>query len=148
VARESPAQSLVWRLVEAAEAASEHPLGQAILQHARDQLHGKRAYPEEKDACDDGACNAPGAGGTNGGLIATAFKSVQGRGLRCKVGGLKVLIGNAALMHDEGISWPKGTDGNRRGAYMDGVAGAWEAEGRTVVLIAVIPLSLLSCPLR
>ena len=123
-------------------------IGQAILQHARDQLLVKPAYPEEEDACDGSACNAPAAGGSNGRLIPTEFMSVPGRGLRCKVGGLKVLIGNAAFMHDEGISWPKGSDGIRRGSYMDGVAGAWEAEGRTVVLIAVFRLSLLSCPLR
>ena len=40
-------------------------------------------------------------------------------------------------MHDEGICWPAGQDGKRRGAEADKVVRDWESQGRTVVFVAV-----------
>lgn len=131
VPRNSLAERLVWTLVAAAEASSEHPLGHAILTHARQML-----------AADTGISGAAGEGrgaavAAGAGLMASDFDSIPGRGLRCKVGGLEVRIGNAALMHDEGIRWPAGKDGKRRGGEADELVREWEEEGRTVVLIAI-----------
>jgi len=125
----SLAERLVWMLLAAAESSSEHPLGHAILNYARQNLAANTAAGS--DASNDGAVAA------EAGLMASDFKSIPGRGLRCKVGGLEVRIGNGALMHDENISWPLSAQGKRRGRDADDVVGEWEAEGRTVVLIAV-----------
>ena len=123
----SAAERLIWILLAASESSSEHPLGHAILAYAREMLASCRtaAISVGREELDDAA------------LMASDFRSIPGRGLRCKVGGLNLHVGNGALMHDEGVGWPAGPDGLRRGGTCAEVSGAWEAEGRTVVLVAV-----------
>jgi Cu+-exporting ATPase len=55
------------------------------------------------------------------------FEALVGRGVRATVGGQTVLIGNARLMRDETIDT----------SAADDVVAAWEAEGATVVRVAV-----------
>ena len=123
----SAAERLIWILLAASESSSEHPLGHAILAYAREMLASCRtaAISVGREELADAA------------LMASDFRSIPGRGLRCKVGGLNLHVGNGALMHDEGVGWPAGPDGLRRGGTCAEVSGAWEAEGRTVVLVAV-----------
>ena len=66
------------RLVASAESRSEHPLGQAIVQEA--QQRGLSLVEP------------------------TDFASITGRGIRAVVDGRSVMVGNARLMADEGMS--------------------------------------------
>src|SRR3990172_770012 len=91
----------VLRLAASAEKGSEHPLGAAILRAA-----------------------------TDGGLRTedpTDFEAIPGRGIRAKVGGHSVLLGNRGLMSEAGVP-------------MDPAEGALhhlEADGRTAMILAV-----------
>ncbi len=83
------------------ERASEHPLAAAIVSAARD--HGSPV------------------------LEVTNFQSVTGKGVTGTVGAFSVLLGNAALMADHGVS----LDG------LEAVAEAQRAEGATALYLAV-----------
>ncbi len=72
-----PDESELLRIAAAAEAGSEHPLGQAIVRAARARL----------DALPD----------------ATDFEAIGGRGVRARVEGREVLVGTLALLEAEGI---------------------------------------------
>ena len=89
------------RLAAAAEASSEHPLAAAIVDAAKE-----RKLPL---------------------VDASDFQAVPGHGLEARVEGRSVLVGNAKLMRDRGISF----DGF--GTRADALEGA----GRTVVRVAV-----------
>ncbi len=65
------------RLVAAAETVSEHPLGASIVRGARER---DLTLPDPSD-----------------------FDSITGRGIRANVDGHQVLVGNVALLTDEGI---------------------------------------------
>ena len=91
----------VLRLAASAEGSSEHPLAQAVVEAAK----------ERKLALVD----------------ATDFQAVPGHGLEAKVDGRSVLVGNAKLMRDRGISF------DALGPRADELEGA----GRTVVRVAV-----------
>jgi len=81
-----PAEGLssdeVLDAVAAAEARSEHPLGQAIVAYARDQ--GRPIVEPER------------------------FDYTPGRGITAVVGGATVHVGNRALMTDRGVGVPAG----------------------------------------
>ena len=94
-------QREVLALVAAAEADSEHPLAQAIVAGAA-----------------EGGINPPRA---------ESFESVTGQGVRARVNGREVLVGNARLLQGAGID-PAG---------LGGVADAQSAEGKTAMLVAV-----------
>ena len=66
------------RLVAAAERGSEHPLGEAIVRHARD----------------DDPLRLPAA---------QSFEALPGRGIRALIEGMDLAVGNAALMRQLGI---------------------------------------------
>ena len=85
----------------ALESGSEHPLAAAVLAEAK-----QRNVKAEK---------------------AEDFAAVAGKGVRGKVGGKPVLMGNARLMGDEGVSFA---------AHAEALS-ARELEGGTVVIIAV-----------
>lgn len=89
------------RLAASAEASSEHPLAQAVVDAAK--ARGLAL------------------------VDATGFQAVPGHGLEATVDGRTVLVGNAKLMRDQGISF----DG--LGPRADELEGA----GRTVVRVAV-----------
>ena len=91
----------VLRLAASAEGSSEHPLAQAVVDAAK----------ERKLALAD----------------ATGFEAVPGHGLEAKVDGRTVLVGNAKLMRDRGISFDA----------LAARAGELEGAGRTVVRVAV-----------
>jgi cation transport ATPase len=113
------AERFVWWLVAAAERGSEHPLGQALLARASVEL-GTEA----------GAAAAPAA-------AAQDHEAIPGRGMTCTVAGLRVTIGNAALMYEEGAAWPVEVGGARAGQDAEALMREWEGEGRTAVLVAV-----------
>jgi len=89
----------VLRLAASLERASEHPLAAAVVQAARDR--GISLVPVQD------------------------FESITGKGVRGIVGGKRVALGNAALMHDLGIEIDQES------------AEALRAEGRTVIFVAV-----------
>ena len=91
----------VLRLAASAEGSSEHPLAQAVVDAAK-----------ERDLT----------------LVDAAdFQAVPGHGLEAKVDGRTILVGNAKLMRDRGVSFDTLT------ARADELEGA----GRTVVRVAV-----------
>lgn len=75
-------EAQVLALAAGAEAASEHPVGAAILRAAQ------------------GRGVAPG--------VASEFASITGHGVRAVVGGAVVLVGSARLMAREGVALPGG----------------------------------------
>ncbi|MCW4010975.1 MAG: heavy metal translocating P-type ATPase [Candidatus Bathyarchaeota archaeon] len=85
----------------AAEKSSEHPLAEAILRKAEET---KAKFVD-----------------------VTAFEAVPGRGVKCIVGGRKVLLGNRKLMQEENVSI---------GEIEADMAGL-EAEGKTAMMLAV-----------
>jgi Cu+-exporting ATPase len=90
------------RLASALEKGSEHPLAAAILKGARDRV-----------------VNPPAVEG---------FESVAGKGVRGRVGGRKVALGNKAMMEAEGVR------------DLNGLASRAEElrrDGQTVVFVAV-----------
>ena len=68
----------VLRIAASVESGSEHPLGEAIVQAAKDR-HLTLSTPE-------------------------AFNAISGRGVEATIDGQKVLLGNAALMSEQGIA--------------------------------------------
>ncbi len=100
-AQASLQEAELLRLAGAAEARSEHPLAQAIAGGARGR---GLDLPEP-----------------------TAFEAVPGHGVRAELDGHRLLIGNAGLLHDEGID-PESLRERRE---------ALEAEGKTAMLVAV-----------
>lgn len=91
----------VLRLAASAEKGSEHPLGAAIVRAALGR-HLPLQDPQE-------------------------FEAIPGRGVRAKVGGRSVLLGNRALMADAGI----------RTDAVEVQVQRLEAEGKTAMLLAV-----------
>jgi len=100
VALGMPESDLV-RLAASAEKGSEHPLGEAIV----------RAAMERSLVLDD----------------PTDFEAIPGHGIRTRVGGRAVLLGNRKLMAQAGISVEGAKEGLER----------LEAEGKTAMLAAV-----------
>lgn len=64
---------------------SEHPLAKAIVEYSR-KIEGDRLTREDQQQYE-----------------VLNFESIAGHGVRCRVGGKKVLIGNPKLMKDSGI---------------------------------------------
>jgi len=91
----------VLRLAASAEKGSEHPLGAAILRAATDR--GLRTEDP------------------------TDFEAIPGRGIRAKVGGHSVLLGNRGLMSEAGLP----TD------PAEGALDRLQADGRTAMILAV-----------
>lgn len=71
-------------IVAAAETDSEHPLGEAVVEYAKEN---DVAIPAHSD-----------------------FESVTGGGVRCVVNGMKVVVGSTAFLRDEGIEVPDRAD--------------------------------------
>ena len=89
-------------LAAAVEAQSEHPLAQAVVRRAR------QADVAISDATD--------------------FQSITGGGVRAKVDGHQILIGNSELLDKESVT---GTDAGRQPAEQH------QAEGATVIFLAI-----------
>jgi len=101
VAFGSTSEADVLRLAASAEKGSEHPLGEAIVRAA-----AARGFPTE-DPVD--------------------FEAIPGRGIRARIGGLPLLLGNRKLMADAGVSI----------AGAESVLQRLEAEGKTAMILAV-----------
>src|SRR5436309_1225483 len=97
----SRSEADVLRLAASAEKGSEHPLGEAIVREA-----AARGLPTE-DPVD--------------------FEAIPGRGIRARIGGRPVLLGNRKLMADAGVSI----------AGAESVLQRLEAEGKTAMILAV-----------
>jgi Cu+-exporting ATPase len=92
----------VLRLAAGLERGSEHPLAAAIVDGARErEIDPPRAE---------------------------SFESVTGKGVRGRVGGAEVVLGNAALVAELGITVP---------ADLGAKAEALRGEGQTVMLVAI-----------
>jgi len=89
------------RIAASAEKGSEHPLAQAIIRKAAERM-------APLDVIDE-------------------FEAIPGRGIRAKVHGRSILLGNRALMADAGISTVPG----------EGALARFEGEGKTAMLLAV-----------
>ena len=88
-------------LAGSAEKSSEHPLAEAVLKRAQT---GKAKLEEAED-----------------------FEALPGRGVKCIVGGRRVLLGNRRLMQEKGIA----------AAQLESDMAGLEAEGKTAVILAV-----------
>ncbi|MGZ8512232.1 MAG: heavy metal translocating P-type ATPase [Candidatus Limnocylindria bacterium] len=99
------------RLVAAAERGSEHPLAEAIVQHAA-----------------DAGIEAPEA---------TAFEAVAGRGVRASVDGATLLVGTEGFMREHGVD-PSALEPVAANAARDGASTVFAArDGRLVGLIGL-----------
>ncbi|XP_019160567.1 PREDICTED: copper-transporting ATPase RAN1 [Ipomoea nil] len=89
-------------LVASAEASSEHPLGQAILEYAR-HFH---FFDEPSNTK---VTQSHGAKSKFSGWLhdVSDFSALPGRGVQCFIGGKKVLVGNRKLLTENGISISK-----------------------------------------
>jgi len=97
----SRSEADVLRLAASAEKGSEHPLGEAIVRAA-----AARGLPTE-DPVD--------------------FEAIPGLGIRARIGGRPVLLGNRKLMGDAGVSI----------AGAEAVLQRFEADGKTAMILAV-----------
>jgi P-type Cu2+ transporter len=88
----------VLRLAGAVEADSEHPLGRAIVAAARSR---------------------------GGGPVATAFRSMTGRGVEATVGGVRAAVGGPALLRERGAD----------PSVLDGQVDAWRRRGDVVLYV-------------
>lgn len=89
------------QLAASGETGSEHPLGQAIVREA-----GKRHLPLEG---------------------AEAFEAIPGKGIRAKIAGRDVLLGNRKLMTEQGLNAEE----------MENKLTALEEQGKTAMLVGV-----------
>src|SRR5436309_1166064 len=89
------------RIAASAEKGSEHPLSQAIVRKAAERMAPLDEIEE--------------------------FEAIPGRGIRAKVHGRSILLGNRALMADAGISTVPG----------EGALARFEGEGKTAMLLAL-----------
>jgi P-type Cu+ transporter len=106
-----PADDLI-RTAAAVETGSEHPLGEAIVRHAR--AAGRDIPP------------------------ATAFRAVPGHGVRATVEGCTVLLGNRRLMSDEGVPVGAGTQDRLHRLEEEGrTAMLLSVDGRLTGIIGV-----------
>ncbi|TLZ70643.1 MAG: heavy metal translocating P-type ATPase [Methanobacteriota archaeon] len=96
----SRSEADVLRLAASAEKGSEHPLGEAIVREA-----AARGLPTE-DPVD--------------------FEAIPGLGIRARIGGRPVLLGNRKLMADAGVSI----------AGAEAVLQRFEADGKTAMILA------------
>ena len=126
------AASEAYLLAAAAESRSEHPLGKAVVE-------GYRESRVARDTDAGGACLETASGRVEKPAAAPAeigpalppveeFSMMPGRGVRARVAGRDVLVGNRELMGDFGIADPSPADAlaiERR-----------ESEGCTVSLVA------------
>lgn len=83
----------VLSLIAAAEENSEHPLAGALLSYARKAT-------QDAPKC---AASEPGVKDTAWVKEAEGFEAVPGRGVRCRVGGLEILVGSRRLIEEQGV---------------------------------------------
>jgi len=103
----------VLRVAGALEAASEHPIAQAVARAAAEQTGALPAVE--------------------------SFTSVEGLGVHGVVEGRAVLVGRPRLLADRAVRLPGALDAARRAAESEGrtaIAVAWDGEARGVLVVA------------
>lgn len=103
----SRSEGELLRLAGAAEQASEHPLGRAIADHARNGQAGDQ---------------------TRGHPAAGRFEAISGRGVSATVEGKNLLLGTTALMEEAGIAFAEEAAKKKL---------SLEDEAKTVMVVAV-----------
>lgn len=112
-----------WRIVAAAEASSEHPIGRAIAREGKVQL----GLVEEGQDGIEGNVDA----------VVSEFVAVAGKGVRCAVtpslGNQKfaVVVGTVKFLEEEGIEVPEHI------AMENGVVQSHQDQGRTCVVVGI-----------
>ena len=111
LAADGVGESELLRLAAAAEVGSEHPLGEAIVERAREL---KLDLPK-----------------------ADAFEAVAGKGIRARIDGRALILGNQALMAEAGVA-PDGLAAHATGLAQSGATPMYVGvDGRSAGLIAV-----------
>ena len=91
----SPGPSLsheaIFRAVVSAEASSSHPLAHALCRYSLSLL----GFPDSVSATEAGFA-----------LTATDFENIDGSGVRCRVDGQLVCVGNRRMMAEGGVAVP------------------------------------------
>src|SRR3954447_3409060 len=103
----------VLRVAGALEAASEHPIAQAVARAAAEQTGALPAVE--------------------------SFTSVEGLGVHGVVEGRAVLVGRPRLLADRAVRLPEALDAARRAAESEGrtaIAVGWDGEARGVLVVA------------
>ncbi|KAL2635010.1 hypothetical protein R1flu_006489 [Riccia fluitans] len=109
--------------VAAAEASSEHPLAQAVI----DYTHHFLGYDAPAYLTPDSS-QVIKAKDTSWLKKATAFEAIPGEGLTCEVEGKKIQVGNRKLMFENGVEISDSIED-----YLQGV----EKQAKTAVLVAM-----------
>ena len=116
-----------WRLVSAAEASSEHPIGKAIAREGKIQLGLVDSEDPVTPAVDTGVD-----------AVVTEFSAVAGKGIRCVVTpsgngkqAFKVVVGTLEFLEEMGISVPEHI------AMEGGVVNSHQEQGRTCVVAGI-----------
>jgi len=116
-----------WRLVSAAEASSEHPIGKAIAREGKVQL-GLVDSEDPKTPVADTGVDA----------VVTEFSAVAGKGIRCVVTpsgngkqAFRVVVGTLDFFEQMGISVPEHI------AMDGGVVSSHQEQGRTCVVVGI-----------
>ena len=116
-----------WRLVSAAEASSEHPIGKAIAREGKIQLGLVDSEDPVTPAVDTGV-----------GAMVTEFSAVAGKGIQCVVTpsgngkqAFKVVVGTLQFLEEMGISVPEHI------AMEGGVVNSHQEQGRTCVVAGI-----------
>ena len=112
-APDAPAEDDVLRLVAAAERGSEHPLGEAIVRHAREER----------------SLDVPDA---------TAFDATAGQGIAATVDGRSVLVGRHAFLVARGVELDGGLRSAAEELAASGKTPVYAAiDGRAAAVIAI-----------
>ncbi|WVZ77706.1 hypothetical protein U9M48_025544 [Paspalum notatum var. saurae] len=120
-------------LVASAEASSEHPLAKAILDYAfHFNFFGK--LPSTEDAIKKRKQEIL----SQWLLEVTEFSALPGKGIQCWITGKKILVGNRALMTENGVTIPEEAEGFLVDMEMNAKTGILVAyDGDFIGLIAI-----------
>ncbi|SHN27505.1 heavy metal translocating P-type ATPase [Cryptosporangium aurantiacum] len=130
------------RLAGALEAASEHPIAQAVARAASEagaSEAGARAASEAGARPGAVAGALPVVAGTGGLPVVTGFRNVEGLGVRGTVEGREVTVGRAQLL---GLTIPADLDDARAAAEEAGhtaIFVAWDGSVRGLLAVADVP---------
>ncbi|MFE7226480.1 heavy metal translocating P-type ATPase [Nocardioides sp. NPDC057577] len=111
-------QGALVEIAAAAETGSDHPLASALRAHAEASGPSREASLRSAEAS-LGAISADVRDASAGAPDVSAFEAHPGRGISARVDGRRVVVGNAAMLAEEGI------DATDNGAVLVAVDGAY-----------------------